>query len=56
MVNAPILGAFARLSGLLSLESLLRSLPAFIPANLEGNKAAIREIYGSAEQVETASP
>ena len=56
MVNAPILGAFARLSGLLSLDSLLRSLPAFIPANLEGNKAAIRETYESAEQVETASP
>ncbi|MCF8085702.1 MAG: 2-oxoacid:acceptor oxidoreductase family protein [Desulfohalobiaceae bacterium] len=52
MVNAPILGAFARISGLLQLDCLERSLPAFIPANLEGNKAALREAWEAAESLE----
>jgi 2-oxoacid:acceptor oxidoreductase gamma subunit (pyruvate/2-ketoisovalerate family) len=49
MVNAPILGAFARISGLLELDSLERALPAFIPANLEGNRTALREAWEAAE-------
>ncbi len=48
MVNAPILGAFARLTDLLSLESLDRALPHFIPVNLQGNRQAMQEAYESA--------
>jgi pyruvate ferredoxin oxidoreductase gamma subunit/2-oxoisovalerate ferredoxin oxidoreductase gamma subunit len=48
MVNAPILGAFARLTELLSLESLDRALPHFIPANLEGNRQAMQEAFEAA--------
>ena len=45
LVNAPILGAFARVSGLVTVESLLQTLPQFVPSNLEGNKAALQRAY-----------
>ena len=55
MVNVPILGAFARISGLLDLDSLERALPGFVPANLEGNTAALREAWEAAEETEAAA-
>jgi Pyruvate/2-oxoacid:ferredoxin oxidoreductase gamma subunit len=55
MVNVPILGAFARISGLLDLHTLESALPRFVPANLEGNRAALREAWEKAESPETAA-
>lgn len=55
MVNVPILGAFARISGLLELDSLEWALPGFVPANLEGNKAALREAWETIEETKTAA-
>jgi len=55
MVNVPILGAFARISGLLDLHSLENALPRFVPAKLEGNRAALREAWETAESLETAA-
>ena len=45
MVNAPVLGAFARITDLLSVDSLLKALPHFIPANVDRNKKALHESY-----------
>jgi 2-oxoacid:acceptor oxidoreductase gamma subunit (pyruvate/2-ketoisovalerate family) len=48
LVNAPILGAFAKVSGLMDVNSLLQALPSFIPSNLEGNKQALQRAYDQA--------
>lgn len=45
LVNAPVLGAFAKVSGLVSREHLEAALPRFIPAGLEANRAAMLEAY-----------
>lgn len=45
LVNAPILGAFAKVSRIISIEHLEAALPRFIPANLEGNRQAMLEAY-----------
>lgn len=51
LVNAPILGAFARTTGLVGLESLSQALPRFIPANIQGNDLAMREAFDIAPGV-----
>ncbi len=50
LVNAPILGAFARVSKLIQVESLLQALPRFIPSNLEGNRQALQRAYEQAQE------
>ena len=45
LVNAPILGAFAKVSGLVSLDSLIEVLPRFVPVKLEENRQAMEEAY-----------
>ncbi|MEF8824499.1 MAG: 2-oxoacid:acceptor oxidoreductase family protein [Desulfohalobiaceae bacterium] len=55
MVNVPILGAFARISDLLDLQSLEGALPRFVPAKLEANRAALREAWETAESLEPAA-
>ncbi|MCF8109228.1 MAG: 2-oxoacid:acceptor oxidoreductase family protein [Desulfohalobiaceae bacterium] len=47
LVNAPVLGAFAKVSGLVSREHLEAALPRFIPASLEANRRAMLEAYAS---------
>lgn len=49
LINAPILGALARLSGLVSCENLLRALPDFIPVKIEENHAALEAAWEQAE-------
>jgi 2-oxoacid:acceptor oxidoreductase gamma subunit (pyruvate/2-ketoisovalerate family) len=51
LVNAPILGAFAKVSGLIHVDSLLQALPHFIPSNLEGNKKALQMAYDQAQEL-----
>jgi 2-oxoacid:acceptor oxidoreductase gamma subunit (pyruvate/2-ketoisovalerate family) len=50
LVNAPILGAFAKVSKLIDVGSLLQALPHFIPSNLEGNKQALQKAYDLASE------
>jgi len=45
LVNAPILGAFAAVSGLLSLDTLIKALPRFVPVKHEENRQAMEEAY-----------
>ncbi|MEA2109186.1 MAG: 2-oxoacid:acceptor oxidoreductase family protein [Pseudomonadota bacterium] len=45
LVNAPILGAFARVSGLVSLDTLIEVLPRFVPLKPEENRQAMEEAY-----------
>ncbi len=45
LINAPILGAFARLSGLVGIDSLARALPRFLPAGDADNEAAMRAAW-----------
>ncbi|MBN2809246.1 MAG: 2-oxoacid:acceptor oxidoreductase family protein [Deltaproteobacteria bacterium] len=45
LINAPVLGALAGVSGLVKPESLLQALPYFIPARLADNEKALLEAY-----------
>ena len=45
LINAPVLGALAKISGLTSPESLLKALPHYIPARLDDNHQALLEAY-----------
>ena len=48
LINAPILGALARITGLVSADSLVRALPHFIPARLEENRQALLDAFTAA--------
>ncbi len=45
VVNTTVLGAFARVTGLVKLESLLAAIEEEVPARTEENKAAAAEAY-----------
>ena len=45
LINAPVLGALAKVSGLVKPESLIQALPRFIPARLADNEKALRQAY-----------
>ena len=45
LINAPVLGALAKVSGLVKPESLIQALPSFIPARLADNEEALRQAY-----------
>ena len=47
IVNTAILGAFARLTGLVSIDTLSEAVAESVPLNPEGNVAATREAYES---------
>lgn len=47
IVNTAIIGAFARLSGLVSLDSLLQAVEKEVPQKKEANVAAAKEAYES---------
>ncbi|MBN2333220.1 MAG: 2-oxoacid:acceptor oxidoreductase family protein [Deltaproteobacteria bacterium] len=51
LINAPMLGAFARLTGLVALESLVAALPHFIPVKHEENEQAMRAAFVAAPSV-----
>ncbi len=48
IINAPILGVFAKVTGTVSLESLKKALPKFIPVKIEANLKALEEAYNLA--------
>ena len=45
LINAPVLGALAKVSNLVKPESLIQALPSFIPARLADNEKALRQAY-----------
>ena len=45
IVNTAILGAFARLTGIVSLETLCEAVRSAVPIHPEENVAAVREAY-----------
>lgn len=47
VVNTTVLGAFARVTGLVKLDSLLRAIEEEAPTKTEENKSAAREAYES---------
>jgi len=48
IVNTAILGAFARITGIVGLEAVCQATEETVPINPEGNVAAVREAYESA--------
>jgi len=49
IVNTAIVGAFAALTGLVSLDSVLGAIPALVPIKPEANQAAAREAFAQAQ-------
>lgn len=47
IVNTAILGAFAKATGMVSLEAVAEAVQEVVPLNPEGNVAATREAYNS---------
>ena len=45
IVNTAILGAFARVTGLVSLDAIVEAVKEFVPSNKAGNAAAAKEAY-----------
>jgi len=45
LINAPVLGALAQVSGLVKPQNLIRALPDFIPTRLEDNEKALYAAY-----------
>jgi 2-oxoacid:acceptor oxidoreductase gamma subunit (pyruvate/2-ketoisovalerate family) len=48
IVNTAILGAFAKITGMVTVDSIVEAMAEFVPVNTAGNAAAIKEAYGKA--------
>jgi Pyruvate/2-oxoacid:ferredoxin oxidoreductase gamma subunit len=47
-VNTAILGAFAKITGMVKVDSVVEAMAEFVPSNKAGNAAAIKEAYEKA--------
>jgi Pyruvate/2-oxoacid:ferredoxin oxidoreductase gamma subunit len=47
-VNTAILGAFARITGMIQVDSVVEAMAEFVPGNKAGNAAAIKEAFEKA--------
>lgn len=45
IVNTAILGAFAKATGMISVEAIVEAMAEFVPTNKAGNAAAIKEAF-----------
>jgi 2-oxoacid:acceptor oxidoreductase gamma subunit (pyruvate/2-ketoisovalerate family) len=45
IVNTAILGAFASISGMVSMEAVIEAMKEFVPVNITGNASAIQEAF-----------
>jgi 2-oxoisovalerate ferredoxin oxidoreductase gamma subunit len=45
IVNTAILGAFAKITGMVSLDAVMEAVKEFVPSNKAGNAAATKEAY-----------
>lgn len=48
IVNTAILGAFARITGMVTVDSVVEAMAEFVPVNKAGNAVAIKEAYEKA--------
>ena len=48
IINVPILGVFAKITGAVSLDSLKKAAPKFVPVKVEKNIEALEEAYSIA--------
>jgi len=48
IVNTAILGAFSKITGMVSVESVIEAVQEFVPTNKAGNAAATKEAYEKA--------
>jgi 2-oxoisovalerate ferredoxin oxidoreductase gamma subunit len=49
IVNTAILGAFAKITGMLSIDAVMEAVKEFVPSNKAGNAAATKEAYERAK-------
>jgi len=49
IVNMAILGAFAKITGMLAVDSVVEAMKEFVPVNKAGNEAAIKEAFEGAK-------
>jgi len=49
IVNTAILGAFAKVTGMVAVDSVVEAMKEFVPSNKAGNAAAIKEAYERAK-------
>jgi 2-oxoacid:acceptor oxidoreductase gamma subunit (pyruvate/2-ketoisovalerate family) len=49
IVNTAILGAFSKITGMVTVDSLIEAMKEFVPSNKAGNAAAIKEAYERAK-------
>lgn len=49
IVNTAILGAFAKITGLVGIEAIVEAVAEAVPVNKEGNVAATKEAYEKAD-------
>jgi len=45
IVNTAILGAFSKITGMVTVDALVEAMKEFVPSNKAGNAAAIKEAY-----------
>ncbi|PIN68871.1 pyruvate ferredoxin oxidoreductase [Candidatus Woesearchaeota archaeon CG11_big_fil_rev_8_21_14_0_20_43_8] len=50
IVNTAILGAFSKITGLISIESILKSVSEEVPIKVQLNKQAVQEAYDQVRQ------
>ena len=48
IVNTAILGAFAKITGMVSVDAVVEAMKEFVPVNKAGNAAAIKDAYEKA--------
>lgn len=48
IINVPVLGVFAKITGTVSLDSLKKAAPKFVPVKVEKNIEALEEAYSIA--------
>lgn len=48
IVNTAILGAFSKITGMVTVDALVEAMKEFVPSNKAGNAAAIKEAYEQA--------
>jgi len=49
IVNTAILGAFSKITGMVTVDSLIEAMKEFVPSNKAGNAAAIKEAHERAK-------
>ena len=49
IVNTAIMGAFSKITGMVSVDAVIEAVKEFVPSNKAGNAAATKEAYDRAK-------